>query len=368
MRILFVGDYSNLHSCLAGELVKRGHDVTVVSDGSGKMNQSTAVSLSRIPGKIGGGRYLLDCITKFRNFRGYDVVQIINPHFLKLKPGKIKIFFDYLKRNNRSIFLTLAGNDSVFVKACVDGELFRYSEFRVGREKTEFIRLFPEREAGWLSPEAMKFNRYVYREVDGAMSVLPEYHFAGEPLLGDRIQYTGIPIDLSALEYSRPDFEGPLTILVGMKSGMEYQKGTKRLYESCCSFAKKNGGCRVVTVKDLPLEKYLSEIRKSHIVVDQLYSYSPATNALQSIAMGRVVFSGAEPEFYNFIGEKELRPVGRLNPVDSPVEELLEQYVGDRNLLARKSAEGRLFVEKHNDCRLIAGKFESHWERVVCRR
>ena len=34
MKILFLGDYSNLHACLSEELRKRGHEVTLVSDGS----------------------------------------------------------------------------------------------------------------------------------------------------------------------------------------------------------------------------------------------------------------------------------------------------------------------------------------------
>lgn len=33
MKILFVGDYSGVHANLAAELRRRGHKVTVVSDG-----------------------------------------------------------------------------------------------------------------------------------------------------------------------------------------------------------------------------------------------------------------------------------------------------------------------------------------------
>lgn len=32
MKILFVGDYSNLHACMAAELRRRGHEVDVMSD------------------------------------------------------------------------------------------------------------------------------------------------------------------------------------------------------------------------------------------------------------------------------------------------------------------------------------------------
>ena len=49
-------------------------------------------------------------------------------------------------------------------------------------------------------------------------------------------------------------------------------------------------------------------MRQSHLLLDQLYSYSPATNALQAMAMGVVAASGAQPEYYEYIGNPAERP------------------------------------------------------------
>ena len=119
MRILFFGDYSNLHACIAGELRRRGHHITVISDGGRYMDTDKDILLERAPGRLGAVSYLYQIFKILPSLRDYDVVQLINPHFLSLKPGKIKYFFDILRKNNRSVFLTLAGNDYYFVNTCL---------------------------------------------------------------------------------------------------------------------------------------------------------------------------------------------------------------------------------------------------------
>ena len=47
MRILFFGDYSNLHACIAGELRRRGHHITVISDGGRYMDTDKDILLER---------------------------------------------------------------------------------------------------------------------------------------------------------------------------------------------------------------------------------------------------------------------------------------------------------------------------------
>ena len=53
--------------------------------------------------------------------------------------------------------------------------------------------------------------------------------------------------------------------------------------------------------ENLPYEVFLEELKKSDIILDQVYSYTPATTALLSMALGKTVVSGGEPEYYNFI-------------------------------------------------------------------
>ena len=229
MRILFIGDYSNLHACLAKELKKRGHEVTVLSDRGGYMQTHSDIYIPRRPGAIGGLIYLARVLAVLPRLRDYDVVQIINPNFLYLKPGKLRPIFDRLKAQNRSVYLTLAGNDYFFVRQCMDTDMFRFSEFRIGDKPTEFYQTDPGFAHGWISDVNQRWNRYVYDNIDGAMSVLPEYDMAARPILGNRLTFTNLPIDLSSLPYRPLKIDGPLKIFIGIKEEMAIEKGTGRM-------------------------------------------------------------------------------------------------------------------------------------------
>lgn len=369
MKILFLGDYSSVHAYLAQQLRKQGHSVTLVTSSINDSFSPHDILLKREAGPWGSFSYLYKIFSILPQLKGYDVVQFINPTFFTLKAGKLNYLLRDLKKNNGSLFLTLAGNDSFFVKACCEGELFRFSEFRIGNAKTDMVNFDPEREYGWLIKEMMEYSKIFYENLDGAVSMLPEYHFAAETILQSKLDYIGLPINLDHFDYKPLEVNNKLKFLVGMRSGMEIQKGTLRLLSLLKDVEKKfPDKCEVINVKDLPLSDYLKIMKDSHIVVDQLYSYSPAMNALDAMALGRVAASGAQPEFYQFINETELRPVICLDPIRNDIEEEFISYVNDPSPLFEKSIQGRKLVEKHNDVKIVASKLENHWNKILAKK
>lgn len=58
MKILLMGEYSNVHATLADGLRKLGHQVTVLSNGDFWKNYPRDIDLVRKPGKKGGIIYL----------------------------------------------------------------------------------------------------------------------------------------------------------------------------------------------------------------------------------------------------------------------------------------------------------------------
>lgn len=368
MKILMLGDYSNLHACLAKELRKRGHEVTLVSDKGLYMKTDADIELRRRSGITGSIGYLYKIMAALPSWSGYDVVQLINPQFLRLKPGKLKIIFDILKKNNRSVFLTLCGDDHFFVKDCVDTDLFRFSEFRIGKEKTPLVVCDPDREKGWLIPSHANYTKYLYDNIDGAMSVLPEYDMSATLHMNpEKLIFTNLPISLESLEFTPICPDAPIRILIGMRGGMEIQKGTARMLDICKRLEEDmSGRCEVKVVKNLSLSDYLEELRNSHIVIDQLYSYSPATNALQTMALGRITASGGQPEYYEYIGETG-QPIFCLSPLESEdtIKYRLKELILDTDRMKSMTEEGRHLVEKHNDVRNIAPLFENHWKNQL---
>lgn len=364
MKILFFGDYSNLHACLAREFRDRGHEVCVVSDGGRYMDTERDITLTREAGLKGSFRYLYRVANLIPKFKGYDVVQLINPNFLSLRPGKIKYFFDILRKNNKSIFLTLAGDDYYFVKACLSGEIFRFSEFMVGDEKTEFEKQ-SRRGEQWLHPSLELLNSHVYRNIDGAMSVLPEYDMAARPILGDKLSFTNIPVDISNLKWRLPVISEKRKLFIGMRQGMELQKGTDRLLDAALRVQREfPDRCEVEVARNLPLNEYLTRMGESHIVLDQLYSYSPGTNGFQAMALGPVAATGAQPEYYEYIGEPEFPPIFALSPLEDTYERLRNLVIHPQPII-RMSIEARRIVERNNDVKVVADKFEAHWRKIL---
>ena len=368
MKILMLGDYSNLHACLAKELRRLGHEVTLVSDKGVYMKTDADMELRRGRGPLGGVRYLYKVMAALPSWTGYDVVQLINPGFLSLKPGKLRMIYDILKKNNRSVFLTLCGNDHFFVKDCVDSDLFRFSEFRVGREKAPLVLCDPHRESGWLIPEHASYTRHLYDTIDGAMAVLPEYDMSARLHMDpEKLVFTNLPIEIESLGFSEMNLDGPVKILIGMRGNMEIQKGTARMLDICRELeGEMPDRLEVKAVRNLPLSEYLDELRNSHIVIDQLYSYSPATNALQTMALGRVTASGAQPEYYDYINE-DSRPIFCLSPLEDKdrIKERLRGLVLDKDRLRLMAREGRRLAERHNDVRDIAPIFTAHWVKKL---
>ncbi len=91
MKILLLGDYSNCHRTLATGLLRLGHDVTVISNGSFWMNCHRDIDISRKPGKTGGLRLFLRSLGPLhRHLKGYDVVALHDPQFLQLKPARLR--------------------------------------------------------------------------------------------------------------------------------------------------------------------------------------------------------------------------------------------------------------------------------------
>ena len=85
MKILLLGEYSNVHWTLAEGLRQLGHKVTVASNGDFWKDYPRDIDLARQPGKWGGIKLMAKVYGLLPRLRGYDVVQVINPMFLELK-------------------------------------------------------------------------------------------------------------------------------------------------------------------------------------------------------------------------------------------------------------------------------------------
>lgn len=370
MRILLLGDASNYHYTLACGLRQMGHDVTIASAGSRWMNTSRDIDISRRDGRIGGALLWLKLNTVLAGkLKGYDIVHIHNPIFLEQKPKRVKAIFDRIKRDNGSVFLTMLGTDSPYVEMCLrSGSPLRYNEFTVGGCPTPYSMSHADIVQAWQQPLLSDHCKYVYDNIDGAVSALYEYHLAGLRILPlHKLAYAGIPIDVSSIPYTNLQHEGKLRIMVACHKGRESEKGIDRILPVIKQLVADYPEKAILDiVQNVPFNEFRQRLQKADVVVDQLYSYTPATSALMAMAAGKFVISGAEPEYYKFLKEDRLHPIINANPMD--IKELysdLERVIFDDTLRRNLSLQGRQFVEKHNDMMVVAARFTDFWERSI---
>jgi glycosyltransferase involved in cell wall biosynthesis len=367
-KILLVGDYSNCHRTLRDALRRLGHDVTLISNGSGFQDTERDIDMSRAEGKLAGATYFLKWRYRMKHvMTGNDVVVLQNPHFMTQRPSRLKIMFDFLKRENGKIFLTAAGTDCAYIKSCLTSDYpLRYNDFVIDGKPSPYAVASPEYIRDWTTPTMQAYNDHIYNNVDGIATILYEYDVAVRHYLkgsGPKVEYCGIPIDTGRLQ-PVPDPGVPETVklFLGRHRGRYAEKGTDLLEQAAKTVvARHPGRCSLEIIEDRPYAEYVNLQRSSHLILDQIYSYTPATNAMIAMAQCLNVVSGGEPEFYDFIGERENRPVINAPVTLDALTEVLDDAVCHPELIAERGRRSREFVIKHNDADLVARRFLKLW-------
>ena len=361
MKILLLGEYSNVHNTLAEGLRQLGHDVTVASNGDFWKDYPRDQDLARREGKIGGLALMAKIATLLLRWRGYDVVQLINPMFLELKAERIFPIYRYLRRNNRHIVLCAMGMDHYWVKECVERKPLRYSDFNIGDTLRTDECAMRDR-VDWLDTPKAKLNIEIANDCDAIVTGLYEYDVCYRPHFPQKTTFIPLPIrpmsPTSPMRPMRPI--GPITLFIGISLGRNTYKGTDLMLRAAQAVKEKYPErLELVVAEGLPFNEYQQKMDNSDVIMDQLYGYTPAMNALLAMSKGIVVIGGGEPENYDIIDEQELRPVINVEPTYESVCEQLEQLVLHPERLPLLKQQSIEYVRKHHDYLKVAKQYES---------
>lgn len=365
MKILLLGEYSNVHWGLAEGLRALGHNVTVVSDGDSWKNYRRDIDLRRRSlGKIDTLRYLYDIRHILPKLRDYDVVQLINPVFLDLRAERILPYYKQLRKQNGRVFLGSLGIDKPWVEEGVKPETLRYSDFYLfGKRRHNFFT--DEMEATWLHGAKGDLFDYIADDCDGIIAGLYEMYVCCRVKYSHKLTYIPFPVALpshpSPLTYNL----SPLKFFIGIQSTRSEYKGTdimlKALERLQAEYADR---MQVVRVEDVPFHEYQQLLDNSHVLLDQLYSYTPAMNGLLAMSKGLVLVGGGEEEHYQLLGEKELRPIINVQPTEEDVvhqiESRLLSHPDDIRQLSLDSIE---YIRRHHDPILVAQRYIDTWQQ-----
>ena len=365
-KILLVADYSNFHTTLAKGLRRLGCDVTLASDGGTFMQTDRDIDISRrYSSKAGGLLHAASlALTTLRSLRGYDIVSIRDPQFLNLRPERIGWFLDRIVRNNKACFQSFLTTDVRFLDMLESPDSpLRYSEWFIDGAPNRLRVSEAWRWEEWHAPEMRRLADRFYAGMRGAVTALYEYHKAAERIYPEgKVAYGGIPIDVEAIALREIDRPRKVRLFLARDRRRMLEKGNDLLEEAARNVvARHPDGAELVIVENVTRRQYIETMQTCHVVLDQIYSYTPATMALESMAAGLTVVSGAEPEFYDFIGEKENFPIINAPIELEALEKTIEEIVATPAMLRERGIRGREFVTKHNHMETVARRFLKFW-------
>lgn len=366
MKILLLGDAGNYHSSLAHGLKKLGHDVTVASDTPAT---KCDIGLSHGSGRIAQGLFLARLATTLAyKLKGYDIVQLASPDFINLSAPNRMALLQKLKNGNGAVYMTALKHDSAIISnLCGTEPALEYSRWHSRKGLRPWAKNPEAATDTWLNPDLQRHTREIYHSVDGVISGRYEYHKVIESVFPDvPLAYGGIPVITEA--YGKPktgNFNDRYSFLITSVKNNDDERGL-HIFSTILQMAEAHSRSkfRRVMVPQIPVEDFIAEMRHCEMVCEDIYSHSPGPLALIAMAMGVVPASGAEEDFYKFIGEEKLRPI--FNPVPDHVKVNFKEFaelLADPDRLTRMSKEGPEFVRRHNDSEVVAKRFVDFWER-----
>ena len=379
MKILLMGEYSNVHATLAEGLRKLGHHVTVLSNGDFWKNYPRDIDLVRKPGKLGGIIYMMKLYTIVHKLRGYDIVQLINPMFMELKAECIFPIYQYLRKHNKKVILGGFGMDYYWVSVCCKDKPLRYSDFNIGDKLRTNTDALKERK-DWLGTEKGRLNQMIAEDCDGIITGLYEYWACYQLSFPQKTTFIPFPIKPQLITPGNSnshtyvenhqviplDIPKKVKLFIGINKSRSEYKGTDIMLKAAQAIAKKYPDKTELRIAEsIPFAEYVKMMNGSDAILDQLYSYTPSMNPLEAMARGIICIGGGEPENYEIIHEDKLRPIINVLPNYESVYQELEHLVLHPELVPLLKQQSIEYISKHHDYIKVAERYEALYQKLL---
>ena len=345
-----------------------GHEVRLISERYGwRSFPVDDICLERrtdINGKLAFVDYLLKAIPILLQCKGYDIVQLNHPMFLSLRGRHMKPFYNYLRRNNGKIVMCSVGEDYHILDQILNKNILRYSEQRIGNEimhndNVQFLRNI------YLEGKTANYCKYVAEDCDAIVAVLYEYWVCYNNVYPQKLKFFPLPVVMEEKDIQDFSVGDKVRLFIGLQRDRMNIKGTDIMLKAAQDIVRDYPDKAILqVVENVPYAEYEQMLANADVLLDQLYSYTPAMNALLAMSKGIVAVTGGEPENYDIIGEQELRPIINVQPTyESVYHELKELVLHKENVpeLKRQSVE---YVRRHHDYRKVAKQYEDFYKTL----
>jgi len=381
MKILLIGEYSGLHNSLKDGLQLNGHSVTLLGTGDGFKNYPVDIEVKSTIFEIPFLKFIAKIIDKLlkvslndfelgfkaylkiKTLKDFDIVQLINENSFKTTPWLETILLKKILKNNKNLFLLSCGVDYISVKYALENK-FKYSILTPYLNDKLLLKKY-RHILKYNSSEFKKLHRYIYKNIKGVISSDLDYHI---PLIGKK-KYLGMvpnPVNLKKLSYDFVEIEDKVIIFHGINSKNSTKKGNDYFIRAMEIIKKKyKESVEYIEVQDLKYRDYMKSYCNCHIFLDQVYAYDQGYNALEAMAKGKVVFTGAEKEWLEHYGVSEDGIAINALPDVNYLVEKLSILIENPKKIKDISINARKFIEDHHSYDNVANIYESKWLKAI---
>lgn len=377
MRILLVGEYSRLHNSLKEGLTHLGHEVLLLGNGDGFKNYPVDINIDHsFHGKIlkkikvlffkltsvdlGSLEVYLKTILRLKHLKGFDVVQLINESPLFIKANYEKKIVKHLLKHNKKVILLSCGIDHQCMTYMMEGK-FKYSIMTPYLKDKSLSKMY-QFQLQYLNEASTKLHHFIYKHCYGVIASDMDYHL---PLLEHK-KYLGLvpnPININTIKYIPLKIDTKIKIFHGVNSSATHKKGNHYFMDALKIIEQKYADkVDIKTTFDIPYKDYIKCYDDCHILLDQVYSYDQGYNALEAMAKGKVVFTGAEQEWLDFYNLKEDTIAINAVPNVQEIASKLEWLILNPDKIYEISKNARAFIEKEHHFVKSAENYIEKWD------
>ena len=378
MKILLLGEYSRLHNSLKEGLIVQGHEVIIVSSGDDFKKYETDYSFhsaffSRFwfTRKAKNLFYKITSIdlekieraVRFYFFlpklKGYDHVQLINSDAIETYPFFTRLLYKKVFQNIESRSLLVCGDetpviDYLFKKEMKYSVLTTYFEDNSLKKQFQFPLKYRTKSYrktfDWL---ATNCNSLIASDLDYKIPLEAMNH---------KPYFIPNPINTDIIQFKELEINSKIIIFLGINRGSYIKKGIS-FFEKALTIIKEkyNSKVEILITENVPYNQYISLYNKAHILLDQVYAYDQGYNALEAMAKGKVVFTGAENEFTKHYNLTERVCINALPNVDYLVEQL-SFLIENPNEIIVIGKRAKSFIDKEHNYVKIAKRYIAIWQ------
>lgn len=376
MKILLVSEYSRLHNSLKEGLQELGHEVYILGNKDGFKDFPVDFCILKkwdkgLLKKIKVCIYILlgfdisSYLTYLqfnkikKEFTDFDVVQLINENSFYCQPYFEKKILQFLFNNNKKSFLLSSGYDYLNVKYYFENSNKKsavqpYLQGKINKMSFENVLKYRRK-------PFRKLHQFIYSNVRGIIATDIDYHL---PLLGDS-HYLGMipnPINTNKLNFESVSISNKIVLFHGINQANYYKKGNDFFEKALKIIQKKySNAIEIITSRDIPYVNYIELYNKAHILLDQAYAHDQGYNALEAMAKGKVVFTGAEIEFTEHYKLTQRVCINAKPNVDYLVKELSFLIENPEEIIAI-GKRARSFIENKHDYIKITEHYLEVWK------